>query len=104
MFIVIFITTKSAMEANKIAKKLLEERLIACANIVNGVRSLFWWDSKVNKTLEYLLVIKSKKSQFKKIVETVKKYHSYSVPEIIALPIIEGNDDYLNWIDETVRN
>ena len=98
MFIVIFITAKNSREANKIATKLMEEKLIACANIVKGVSSIFRWQGKVDKANETLLILKSKKSCFKKLVKVVKKYHSYDVPEIIALPIVDGCKDYLNWV------
>jgi len=98
MTIVIFVTTKNSREANKIATKLVEGKLIACANVVKGISSIFRWQGKVDKANETLLILKSKKSCFSKIVKMVKKYHSYDVPEIIALPIIDGCKDYLNWV------
>ena len=101
MYIVIFITAKNIKEANKIAEKLAKEKLVACANIVKGVRSVFWWEKKIDKADEVLLILKSKKSCFKKIVKTVTLLHSYNVPEIIALPIVDGNRDYLKWIEES---
>jgi len=98
MFIVVFITAKNVREANKIATKLIEKKLIACANIVSGVKSVFWWKGKVDKAKEVLLILKSQKRLLPKIIKTVKKWHSYDVPEVIALPIIDGNKDYLDWI------
>jgi len=98
MYIVILITVKNVRQASRITSKLLEAKLIACANIIKGVRSIFWWQGKVDKADEVLLILKSKKSCMSKIVKKVKKLHSYDVPEIIALPIIDGNKDYLNWI------
>ena len=98
MPIVIFVMAKNVREANWIATKLVEEKLVACANIVKGVSSIFRWKGKTEKSSETLLILKSKKSCFKKIVKTVKKHHSYDVPEIIALPIIDGDTDYLNWV------
>ena len=103
MNIVVLITTKNTKEANKISKALVAQKLIACANIIKGVTSLFWWQGKVDKANETLLIIKTKRNCFKKIVSLVKRLHSYDVPEIIALPIIDGNKDYLGWIDESVR-
>ena len=100
MYIVIFITAKNGWEANKIATQLVEDKLIACANIVKDINSIFCWKGKVDKAKEVRLILKSKKSCFKKIVKAVKKYHSYDVPEIIALPIIGGSEDYLNWVKE----
>ncbi len=101
MYIVVFVTAKNVKEANKIATKLVKDKLIACANIVKGVKSIFWWQKKVDKADEVLLILKSKKSCFKKIMKTVTLLHSYEVPEIIALPIIDGNRDYLKWIKES---
>jgi periplasmic divalent cation tolerance protein len=98
MLIVIFITTKNGREAKKIATKLIEEKLIACANMIKGVNSIFHWKGKVDKASEVLLILKSKKSCFPKIIKIVKKYHSYDVPEIIAMPITDGSRDYLNWV------
>jgi len=101
MYVVVFVTVQNGKEANKIATKLIEEKLIACANIVKGVKSVFWWKQKVDRADEVLLILKSRKRLFAKIVKTVKKWHSYDVPEIIALPIIDGNKDYLSWIKES---
>ena len=98
MPIIILITTKNGREANRIATTLVEKKLIACANIIKDVRSIFRWKGKIDKADEALLILKSKKRCFTEIVKVVKKYHSYDVPEIIALPIIDGNRDYLNWI------
>lgn len=101
MHIVIFITTKNVKEADKIAAKLVKNKLIACANIIKGVKSIFWWQKKIDKANEVLLILKTKKSCFKRIVKTVTLLHSYDVPEIIALPIVDGNRDYLKWITES---
>ena len=102
MNIVVFITTKDAAEAKIISDKLLEEKLIACANIVPGVNSFFWWESKIDQAQEVLMILKTKDKLLNKIIKTVKAYHSYQVPEIIALPIVDGNPDYLRWIDDSV--
>ena len=96
--IVVLITTATE-EAHNIADLLLNERKAACVNIVPGVESLFWWQGKLDTAQESLLIIKSRASLFPKIVEIVKRAHSNDVPEIIALPIISGSEDYLRWID-----
>lgn len=100
-YIVIFITAKDKKEAVKIAQGLLKTKLIACANIINGVQSLFWWQGKIDSSKEVLLVLKTKKSLFKKVCAKVKSLHSYQTPEIIALPIINGSEDYLSWISHS---
>jgi periplasmic divalent cation tolerance protein len=101
MHIIVFITTKNVREANKIATKLMKDKLIACANVVKGVRSVFWWQKKIDTANEVLLILKTKKSCFKRIIKTTTLLHSYEVPEIIALPIIDGSRDYLKWIEES---
>lgn len=93
------VTTASKQEAENIAQHLLQERLIACANITVPVASLFHWNDKLEKTEEHLVFMKTRKDLFEKLSETVKKLHSYEVPEIIALPIVDGSKEYLAWLD-----
>ena len=101
-YIVVFVTTKDKQQARAIAQGLLQAKLIACANIVDGVESLFWWEGKIDQSNETLLILKTKKSLFKKLAAKVKILHSYQTPEIIALPIAAGNADYLQWIGTNV--
>ncbi len=98
-YIVILVTAKDKKEAGKIARGLLEAKLAACANIVEGVQSLFWWQGKIDSSKEVLLVLKTKKILFKKVSTKVKSLHSYQTPEIIALPLVAGSEDYLQWLD-----
>jgi periplasmic divalent cation tolerance protein len=98
-YIIVLVTTSSKQEAEKIAQHLLDERLIACANIISPVSSLFQWSGKTERAKEHLILMKSRKNLFKKISETVKALHSYLVPEILALPIIEGSKTYLDWLE-----
>jgi periplasmic divalent cation tolerance protein len=100
-YIIVLITAKDKNEAERISRGLLEAKLIACANIMGGVRSLYWWQGKIDSSKEVLLVLKTKKALFKKIMSKVKSLHSYQTPEIIALPIINGSQDYLAWIDSS---
>jgi periplasmic divalent cation tolerance protein len=101
--VVIFVTTGTEAEAHKIAELLLTKRKAACVNILPGVDSSFWWQGKLDSAQESLLIIKTRASLLPEIIELVKSVHSYEVPEIIALPIIGGNEDYLKWIDGEVR-
>jgi len=101
-YIVVLVTAKDKKEASKIAKGLLEAKLIACANIIDGVQSLFWWQGKIGSSHEVLLVLKTKMNLLKELSVKVKSLHSYQTPEIIALPIVSGNKDYLQWIDSNV--
>ena len=103
MFIVVFITTANKKEAERISRVLLDARLIACANIIGGVDSRFWWKGKKEKAREFLLIAKTRKSSFSKLVKAVRKNHSYEVPEIIAMPIISGHKPYLDWIANSTQ-
>ena len=101
-YIVIFITANTAGEAQQVARLLVEQRQAACVNIIPEVASRFWWEGKLDSAQESLLVIKTKASRLPDIIKRVKETHSNTVPEIIALPIIGGNQDYLDWIDKEV--
>lgn len=98
--IVVLVTTATREEGESIARRLVEDRLVACVNVVPQVRSVFRWEGAVSREDEALLVIKSRRDRFPAVVAAVKKLHSYSVPEIIALPIVEGSAEYLRWLDE----
>jgi periplasmic divalent cation tolerance protein len=97
--IVVLITASSAAEAETIATTLLNRRQAACVNTVPGVTSLFWWHDKMEKADECLLVVKTREGLLPDLVKTVKKLHGSEVPEIIALPIVGGNADYLAWLE-----
>lgn len=101
-YIIILITASSKKEAQRLAKGLVAKRLAACANIVPDIESIFWWEGKIDRAKEVLLILKTKASLFKKIMFEVKKLHSYDCPEIIALPISKGSKEYLNWINQSV--
>jgi periplasmic divalent cation tolerance protein len=101
--VVILVTTATDEEAHELANALLKERKAACVNILPKISSLFWWQDKLNSAQESLLIVKTKASLLKEIIELVRAVHSYEVPEIIALPIIGGNPDYLAWIAKEVK-
>lgn len=98
--IVVFITTATAEEAQRIANILVSGRKAACVNIVPQVHSRFWWQGKIDSADEALMVVKTKAALLDEIIKLVKENHSYEVPEIVALPIVGGNRDYLKWIDD----
>ncbi len=101
-YTVILITVSSEEEGIRIGRTLVEEGLIACVNIIPNIRSIFKWEGKISDEREHMLVCKGKKGLFSKIVERVKELHSYIIPEIISLPIIDGSPDYLKWVDEVL--
>ena len=101
-YTLIMVTASSREEAEKIATTLLERKLIACANILGPVSSRFWWQGKIDSAEEYMIFMKTKQELFDQIVDNVKQLHSYEVPEIIALPIVEGAKPYLEWINSSL--
>ncbi|MGC8926449.1 MAG: divalent-cation tolerance protein CutA [Myxococcota bacterium] len=101
--IIVFVTTPSHSDAADIARTIVSERLAACVNIISGVRSIFYWDEKVQDEQETLMIIKSSEGLFEDLKRRIIMTHPYSVPEIISVEIKEGNQEYLNWIFETVR-
>ncbi len=101
--IVVFITAADAEEARLIADVLLQQKKAACVNIVPGLSSLFWWRDKIDSAKESLLIVKTRASLLDEVVDLVKEIHSYDNPEVIALPIVGGSDDYLEWLDEVVE-
>ena len=98
--IVVLVTTISVEEAQKIAGLLLSQKKVACVNIIKEAESMFWWRGKIESARESLMLIKSTKSRLDDIVSIVKGIHSYEVPEIIALPIIGGSAEYLDWMGQ----
>lgn len=98
--IIVLVTCGSEEEALKIANSLVEDRLAACVNLISPVRSIYRWEEKIWDEREWILFIKTEKQRFEDLEKMVKSLHSYSVPEIIALPIIEGASSYLNWLKE----
>ncbi len=101
-FIVVLITTGSREEALKIARTLVEEKLAACVNVVPSVSSFYWWEGKLQEDEEALLVVKTTAAAFPALEGRVRELHSYTVPEIIALPIMEGYKGYLDWVAGSV--
>jgi len=101
--IVIFVTVGNSSDAALLAKSLVEKRLAACVNLVPGISSWYWWEGKVNEDQEVLLMMKTSRDKFAALEKEVLRLHSYAVPEIIAVQIVEGSKNYLNWIEESLK-
>lgn len=99
-FIVVYVTVGSSDEGDRLAQVLVEERLAACVNRIRPVHSIYRWQGQVERSEEELLIVKTKRDLFDRLRQRVQALHSYSVPEIIALPILEGSEDYLKWLEE----
>jgi periplasmic divalent cation tolerance protein len=99
---VVILCTCSVEESEKIARILVEEKLAACVNVAE-VNSFFRWKGEFCKDREALLIIKTEKMMMNRIIERIKEVHSYKLPEIIAIPIIDGYNKYLAWIEESIK-
>ena len=103
--IVILATASTKTEADQIATKLVQEKLAACVNIIPNIKSIYRWKDKISTDSEFLLIIKTMKSVENKVIQCIKKHHSYDTPEIISFPITGGDKRYLDWMyDSVVQN
>ncbi len=102
-FIVVLVTAGSEEEAETIARNLVEGKLAACVNIISPIRSMYSWEGKVADDKEWLLLIKTRKSLFPQVEKGIKEWHSYEVPEVIALPVLAGSREYLGWVEESTE-
>ncbi len=101
---VVLVTCATLREARRIARNVVGKRLAACVNIsVSPVESFYTWKGKLERTREYLLVMKTTAKRLAELENEVKRLHSYEVPEFIALPITEGSAKYLSWLDDCVK-
>lgn len=98
--IVVMVTVGAESHGIEIGRALIEERLAACVNLVKGVRSLYMWEGRLNDDQETLMLIKTRGSIFSRLKDRVAQLHPYQVPEIIALPVVEGSPSYLQWVAE----
>jgi len=101
--LIVYITAPNEDEAAKIARGLVEQHLAGCVNIVKDIRSIYSWQGKIEDEKEVLMIAKTRAELFGALKAAIKKLHSYSVPEIIAMPIIDGSADYLDWLKEVTE-
>jgi periplasmic divalent cation tolerance protein len=96
-------TASSVQEAQRLGRALVEERLAACVNVIPGMSSCYWWQGKIEEGRETVLIAKTRHALLERLTARVKALHSYTVPCVVALPIVGGNADYLRWIEEETR-
>ena len=99
----IYITTENKVEAERIGRILVEERLAACVNIIDGMNSIYRWEGKLIQDTETVLIAKTVQDKVSALTERVKALHSYDCPCVVALPIHDGNESFLNWVAGEVR-
>jgi periplasmic divalent cation tolerance protein len=97
--IVVLTTCNSQEQGAQLARHLIEHHLAACVNILPGARSFYRWKGEIEQASEVVLIIKSRRDIFDKLREAIVQLHSYEIPEVIALPVVDGSDAYLGWLD-----
>jgi periplasmic divalent cation tolerance protein len=102
-YVVVQTTVGKKADAEEISKRLLEERLVACAQIFGPISSTYWWKGVIENAQEWLCIMKSRASLFDQIEKMVKSLHPYETPELIALPISDGSDEYLEWMEGALK-
>lgn len=100
----VYITCADKSEAERVGQALVEAHLAACVNIIDGMQSMFWWQGKAEKDQETVLLAKTRTALVGALTEKVRSVHSYDCPCVVALPIIDGNPEFLQWIHDETRN
>ncbi len=103
MYSLVYITTSDVLESKKIAKALLKERLIACANIIPQIESLYLWEGEIEEDTESLLVAKTRSERVDNVIKMVEKIHSYDIPCILQIQVKKGSENYLEWLESELN-
>jgi periplasmic divalent cation tolerance protein len=101
--VVVLVTTGTLKEARRIALALVKSELAACVNVSGPVESTYWWQGKVERSRERLLLVKTSRELFPQVEAAIRKLHSYQTPEIICIPIVNGSQDYLDWLSQSIK-
>ena len=99
----VYITAEDTDEARAIGRALVESRLVACVNIIDGVNSMYWWEGAIQDDHEAVLIAKTREALVPELIEKVKELHSYECPCIVSMPIESGNVDFLRWIEDETK-
>jgi periplasmic divalent cation tolerance protein len=98
----IYITASDMVEAKAVSRALLEKRLVACVNLIDGMKAMYWWKGQIEEGQEVVIVGKTVAALVPDVIETVKAVHSYECPCVVSLPVSGGNSAFLNWIEDEV--
>lgn len=101
-YIQVITTTEKREDIQKVAKEVVKKRLAACAQVIGPITSTYWWEKDIEEAEEWLLIIKTHRDLYRTLENAIKEIHPYKVPEIMALPVVDGNQDYLNWLDKEI--
>jgi len=103
-FVLAYITAKDKSQALSIGRALVEERLAACVNIIDNMTSIYRWEGEINEDSEVVLIAKTSADKFEALTERVKELHTYTCPCVVSIPIVGGNKEYLDWLDENTKS
>jgi periplasmic divalent cation tolerance protein len=102
-YVQIITTTETKEDAEKIANVLVRKRLAACVQVIGPITSVYWWKEEIERTTEWLCVIKTRKDLYEEIEVVIRRNHSYETPEILVVPVLEGSKSYFSWLDKELR-
>lgn len=102
--LMVFVTVPGLKDGNRISKEIVISRLAACVTIIPGVRSMYWWEGKIARANEAMLVVKTTRNQYRRLERKILELHPYEVPEILAIPLVTGSPQYIEWIKAEVAN
>ncbi|BDC36399.1 MAG: divalent-cation tolerance protein CutA [Candidatus Methanoliparum thermophilum] len=102
-YIQVITTVESKRDAERIANVLVEKNLAGCVQILGPIESVYWWENRIERTEEWLCVIKSEQSIYDEVEKTIKENHPYEIPEILAIPVIKGDKNYLEWLSKELK-
>jgi periplasmic divalent cation tolerance protein len=99
----IYVTAADSVQAEALGRAIVEARLAACANVLGPTKSIYWWDGKVESAPEVALVLKSRRDLVPAVTRKIKELHGYDCPCVVALPIVDGNPDFLAWLEAETK-
>ena len=102
-YIQVLTTAGTKEDALKIAQSVVEKRLAGCVQVIGPITSTYWWEGKIEMAGEWLCLIKSREDLYKELEKTIQQIHPYKVPEILAVPVVEGSQSYLEWLEGELR-
>ncbi len=102
-YIQVMTTTETEEEARRIARALVERRLAGCVQVLGPITSTYWWEGEIETAQEWLCLIKSRRDLYPELETAIRELHTYEVPEILALPVVEGDRRYLEWLGGVLR-
>ena len=103
-YIQISTTADTKEDAEKIAYALVQDRLAACSQVIGPISSVYWWKERIEKHSEWLCIVKTRRDLYKAVESSILQHHTYEIPEILAIPILDGHEDYIRWLERELSS